>query len=81
MRLGPVYFITDPDAPASVPDQVRAAVAAGIAHVAVSEVEVVDRAVSMVDPYVGKDRTVASIHKSMIHNDTLALLGVEPKRR
>ncbi|MCQ0091035.1 thiamine phosphate synthase [Roseovarius sp. M141] len=30
MRLGPVYFITDPDAPASVPDQVRAAVAAGV---------------------------------------------------
>ncbi|HEY9040471.1 MAG TPA: thiamine phosphate synthase [Roseovarius sp.] len=30
MRLGPVYFITDPGAPASVPDQVRAAVAAGV---------------------------------------------------
>ncbi|WP_113912215.1 thiamine phosphate synthase [Roseovarius dicentrarchi] len=27
---GPVYFVTDPDAPASVPDQVRAAVAAGV---------------------------------------------------
>ncbi len=30
MRLGPVYFITDPGALASVPDQVRAAVAAGV---------------------------------------------------
>ncbi len=30
MRLGPVYFITDPAAPASVPDQVHAAVAAGV---------------------------------------------------
>ncbi len=30
MRLGPVYFVTDPGAPASVPDQVRAAVAAGV---------------------------------------------------
>ncbi len=30
MRLGPVYFITDPGASAPVPDQVRASVAAGI---------------------------------------------------
>ena len=30
MRLGPVYFVTDPGAPAPVPDQVRAAVAAGV---------------------------------------------------
>ncbi len=30
MMPGPVYFVTDPDAPASVPDQVRAAVAAGV---------------------------------------------------
>ena len=28
-RLGPLYFVTDADAPSSVPDQVRAAVAAG----------------------------------------------------
>lgn len=30
MILGPVYFVTDPDAPAPVPDQVRAALAAGV---------------------------------------------------
>ncbi|WP_324752662.1 thiamine phosphate synthase [Roseovarius sp. Pro17] len=30
MRLGPVYFVTDADAPVSVPDQVRAVVAAGV---------------------------------------------------
>ncbi len=33
MRLGPVYFVTDPDAPEPVPDQVRAAVAAGVGTV------------------------------------------------
>lgn len=33
MTLGPVYFITDPGAPASVPDQVRAAVAAGVGFI------------------------------------------------
>ena len=30
MKAGPVYFVTDPGAPAPVPDQVRAAVTAGI---------------------------------------------------
>ena len=33
MRLGPVYFVTDPEAPASVLDQARAAVRAGIGTV------------------------------------------------
>lgn len=37
MKLGPVYFITDADAPASVPDQVRAAVAAGVRTVQVRD--------------------------------------------
>ena len=42
MRLGPVYFVTDADAPASVPDQVRAAVAAGVPIVQLRDKEASD---------------------------------------
>lgn len=57
------------------------AVQAGIAHAAVPEADVVNTAVSIVEPYVGKDRLVCAIHKSMIHKDTLGILGVEPTIR
>ncbi len=42
MRLGPVYFVTDADAPASVPDQVRAVVAAGVPIVQLRDKEASD---------------------------------------